>query len=179
MSIDIGLVKAAQRGDKESFAQVYDFIAPDLYRVALYTLGNTHDAEDVVSETFVEAYKGIKNLREPEKLKAWMMRILSIRCKRKIGEYVQGRQEKNIEDYTFSLSEPGDISLDSVHRMDLQQALEELSEEERLIINLATIQGYTVREVAEMLDSPQGTVSSKLYRALDKLRGMLDSNDGY
>jgi RNA polymerase sigma-70 factor (ECF subfamily) len=43
---------------------VYDAIAPELYKVALYTLGNQQDAEDAVSETFVEAFKGIKNLRD-------------------------------------------------------------------------------------------------------------------
>lgn len=176
MGIDIKLVEKAIKGDQSSFAQVYDYYAPDLYRVALYTLKNPHDAEDVVSETFVEAYRGIKNLRDPSKIKPWLMRILSIRCKRKIGEYVQGRQESDLDDHIFVLEGGGDLSLDSIHRLDLIEALDNLNEEERLIISLATIQGYTVREVAEILDSPQGTVSSKLYRALDKLRGMLPSD---
>lgn len=173
MGIDIAIVEAAIKGDKDSFAQVYDFYALDLYRVALYTLGNSFDAEDVVSETFVEAFKGIKNLREPAKVKNWMMRILSIRCKRKIGEYIQDRNESDIEDFTFILSDNQDLSFDTVQRVDLVEALNQLTEEERLIISLATIQGYTVREVAEMLESPQGTVSSKLYRSLDKLRAIL------
>ena len=86
--IDVEIVKAAKRGDPESFARVYDMIAPELYRVALYTLGNAQDAEDAVSETFVEAYKGIRNLRDESSFKRWMMTILSIRCKRRIGGYI-------------------------------------------------------------------------------------------
>ena len=54
---------------------LYDQVAKDLYRVALYTLGNPQDAEDVVSETFLEAYKGLRNLRDDSKFKAWIMRI--------------------------------------------------------------------------------------------------------
>lgn len=177
MGIDVELVKAAQTGDKASFAQVYDYYALDLYRVALYTLGNTHDAEDVVSETFLEAYRGIKNLRDPEKVKPWMMRILSIRCKRKIGEYIQGRREMDIEDYTFVLSESGDLSLETVQRLDVVEALNQLTDEERLIISLATIEGHTAKEIAQILEKPQGTVSSKLYRALAKLRELLQMDE--
>ena len=80
--IDVNKVEAARDGDRESFAQVYECIAPDLYKVALYTLGNAHDAEDVVSEAFIEAYRGIANLRDPSSFKPWMMKILSVRCKR-------------------------------------------------------------------------------------------------
>ena len=85
MKIETEPVRSARLGDKESFAQVYDQVAMDLYKVALYTLGNAHDAEDVVSETFIEAYKGIKNLRDDSSFKPWIMRILSIRCHRAPG----------------------------------------------------------------------------------------------
>lgn len=173
MSLDIELVKSAIRGDKNSFAQVYDYYSSDLYRVAMYTLGNSFDAEDVVSETFMESFKGIKNLRDPEKIKAWMMRILSIRCKRKIAEYIQARNDTDIEEVSFALSDSTDISFDTIQRVDLVEALEQLTQEERLIISLSTIQGYTVREVSDIMDKPQGTISSKLYRAIDKLRSIL------
>lgn len=172
--IDTKIVRAAQNGDKQAFAEVYDWIALDLYRVALYTLGNPHDAEDVVQETFVEAYKGIKNLREPDKIKPWMMRILSIRCKRKIGEYVQDRKEMDLDDVIYGLEDGTNISSDVPQMIDVMDAIGELTAEERLIISLATVQGYTVREVAEFLDSPQGTVSSKLHRALAKVRDTLN-----
>ena len=99
MVVDVEAVKRARLGDKESFGEVYQQIADDLYRVALYSLGNAHDAQDVVSETFMEAYKGIKNLRDEGSFKAWIMRILSIRCKRKIGQYIAGRNELDIDDF--------------------------------------------------------------------------------
>lgn len=107
MVVDVAAVEKARRGDKDSFAEVYRQIADDLYRVALYSLGNSHDAQDVVSETFIEAYKGIANLRDENSFKPWIMRILSIRCKRKIGQYISGRNELDIDDF-LDLSEEGE-----------------------------------------------------------------------
>lgn len=174
MVIDVNAVKQARLGDKDSFAAVYQQIADDLYRVALYSLGNAHDAQDVVSETFIEAYKGIKNLRDDNSFKPWIMRILSIRCKRKIGQYISGRNEMDIDDF-LDLKEDGDsVEEQSTLRLTLVRALDSLTPQEREIVALAVIQGYTVRETAEILGAPQGTVSSKLHRTLKKLRTILE-----
>lgn len=174
MVVDVTAVKQARLGDKDSFAEVYQQIADDLYRVALYSLGNAHDAQDVVSETFIEAYKGIKNLRDDNSFKPWIMRILSIRCKRKIGQYITGRSEMDIEDF-LDLSEEGDgLEEKSTRKIALVNALETLTPQERQIIALAVVQGYTVRETAEILGAPQGTISSKLHRTLKKLRVQLE-----
>lgn len=173
LELDIAKVEAAKQGDADSFAEVYNSISQDLYRVALYTLGNSYDAEDVVSETFMEAYKGIKNLRDSSKCKAWMMKILSIRCKRKISQYVTDRQNFDI-DTILDLSDLTNLSSDVSEQMTLVQALKHLSEQERLIISLAVVQGYTTKEVAQMIGSPHGTVSSKLHRSLAKLRRLME-----
>lgn len=176
MVIDVEAVRKARLGDQDSFAEVYQQIADDLYRVALYSLGNSHDAQDVVSETFIEAYKGLKNLRDENSFKPWIMRILSIRCKRKIGQYVSGRNELDIEDF-LDLSEEGEgLESQSTQKLALLHALDSLSSQEREIVALAVIQGYTVRETAEILGAPQGTVSSKLHRTLKKLRALLEES---
>ena len=123
------LVTQAQAGSRAAFGELYESLAGDLYRMALYTLGSQQDAEDAVADTFAEAWKGIKNLREPEAFRSWMFRILSARCKRQI-------------------------------------------------VLLSVLEGYTMREIASMLEMPQGTVSSKLSRSLKKLRLQLQDTDG-
>ena len=177
MVIDISKVEAARAGDKGCFAQVYESIAPDLYKVALYTLGNSYDAEDVVSETFIEAYKGIANLRDPSSFKPWMMKILSVRCKRKIAEYVKHKNTFDIENFMASLSDEVDLSSDISEQVTVTGALSRLSSSERQIIALSVLQGYTTKEIAKILGSPQGTISSKLHRALAKLRKMLEAGE--
>ena len=98
MEISAQDVARAREGDREAFGRLYDGVARELYRVALYTLGNPQDAEDVVAETFLEAWKGIQGLREPERFRQWMLRILSIRCKRRVGRYVQEKGNIDIDD---------------------------------------------------------------------------------
>ena len=177
MVIDIKKVDAARRGDKESFAQVYESVAPDLYKVALYTLGNAYDAEDVVSETFIEAYRGIAKLREPASFRAWIMKILSTRCKHKIAEYIRGKNEFDLESFSVTLAEETDISSDVSEQITVMKALGQLNETERMIIALSVISGYTTKEIARIMGSPHGTVSSKLHRALAKMRKMLEAQE--
>lgn len=177
MKIDTAKVDAARQGDQESFAEVYQCIAPDLYKVALYTLGNPHDAEDVVSETFIEAYKGISNLRDVGSFKPWMMKILSVRCKRKIADYVKHKNTFDLDNFVSSLSDESDLSADVSEQMTVLGAMQRLSHQERQIIALSVIQGYTTKEIAQILGSPQGTVSSKLHRSLAKLRRMVQAQE--
>ena len=76
MKLDTALVLEAQKGGQEGFTKLYQAVAPSLYRTALYTLGNSHDAEDVVSETFIEAYRGLSGLRDPQAFMPWIYRIV-------------------------------------------------------------------------------------------------------
>ncbi len=173
--IDVETVRAARLGDKESFASAYDQIAPELYRVALYTLGNRHDAEDIVSETFIEAYKGIKNLRDDANFKKWIFTILSVRCKRRIGGYIKERKNIDIDEISEMPDTLETQSADCTDRVAVFTALDQISRQERLIVVLSVLQGYTTREISEALGMPHGTVSSKLYRALKKLRSLLET----
>ena len=80
VKLDTALVLDAQKGGQEGFTRLYQAVAPSLYRTALYTLGNSHDAEDVVSETFIEAYRGLGGLRDPQAFLPGMFGIVSARC---------------------------------------------------------------------------------------------------
>jgi len=169
MNVDAGAVRRAKEGNIESFEMVYSQVAPDLYKVALYTLGNTHDAEDAVSETFLEAFKGIRNLRDENSFRPWIMKILSIRCKRRIGQYVKDKNSIDIDEILDLSSNEGDPS----QKAEVLTALDQLNHDERLIVVLSVLQGYTSKEIGSILSCPQGTVSSKLHRSLKKLRAML------
>ena len=174
MKIETELVRSARLGDKESFAQVYDQVAMDLYKVALYTLGNAHDAEDVVSETFIEAYRGLGALRDPQAFVPWIYRILSARCNRKIREYVRARNQTDIDQMLELPGEQNEFSETVLERTDLLHALGQLAAEEKQIVILSVIEGYTAKEIAAIVGSPQGTVSSKLFRAFKKMRKHLE-----
>ena len=142
MVIDIEKIEAARKGDKDSFAQVYQSISSDLYKVAYYALGNSHDAEDAVSEAFVEAYKSIAKLRDAGSFKPWMMKILSIRCKRKIAEYVKGKAVFDIEGFMTTLADETDVSANVSEQITVMNAMSRLNHQERLIVVLSVFSAW-------------------------------------
>ena len=164
-------IERARDGDREAFGRLYEAVALDLYRMALYTLGDPQDAEDMVAETFLEAWKGIHNLRETDRFRQWMLRILSVRCKRRVARYIQEKGNIDIDDYL----EEG-VPDTGGPRAEVRDAMARRAPDERQIVLLSVLEGYTMREIAGMLGLPQGTVSSKLHRTLKKLRQMLGDN---
>lgn len=174
MKVDMDLIAKASSGDRNAFGELYNFCYKDLYKFALYTLGNADDAADVVSDTFVDIWRGLPKLREPEAFSSWAFRILSVHCKREIGTIIKKRSTFNIDDLIETPSdESGSVEEDISESAALAAAMAQLEPEERMIVVLSVLHGYTNREIAEMTGKPQGTISSKLHRTYAKLREML------
>lgn len=168
------LVEQARQGDAEAFSRIYEHWQGELYKYALYILGNRYDAEDVVSECFIEAFRGLKNLREPAAFKGWIFKILSIRCKRRIGEFIRARNTLNVDDFLLLPSDSPALDETSVENVQLLKALEEIKPDERMILILSAVHGYTTKEIAAILGRPHGTVSARLHRTYGKLRNLME-----
>ncbi len=156
----------ARAGDVEAFARLYEEIYRDLYRFALYTLKNTHDAEDAVSDTVADAWQGIRGLRRTEAFRAWMFRILTNKCRRRLGQYAN----KALSLPEDLAEEPRDIG----RNIDVRRAFAALSDEERMILALNIFGGYTSREIGRLLHMSNNTVRSKQSRALKKMEARLE-----
>ena len=165
------LVSAAKKGDKNAFSQLYQEIYKELYKFALYCLKDEQDAEDAVSEAVLDAWQGMHRLRQDDAFRPWMFKILSAKCKRRMRAYVRHRSETNLEDLEIPVSG----GFESGESMELRSALNQLSDEERLILSLVITGGYDSGEVASMLRMNRNTVRSKQSRALAKLKTMLSS----
>ena len=175
MNVGKDTVVNAIKGDKNSFADLYYCCYKDFYNFALYILGNPEDAADVVADAFVEIWKGIGKLRSPKAFAPWAFKILSIRCKIEISENIKRRGEFDFNELIetpFAGSE--NLEEDIAQGTTLALALMELDAEERMIIVLSVLYGYTHREIAEIIGKPQGTVGSKLYRTYAKLRKRIE-----
>jgi RNA polymerase sigma-70 factor (ECF subfamily) len=166
------LVKAARRGDAEAFAELYGKIYGDMYRFALYTLRNTADAEDVVSEAVTDAYASIRKLRTEEAFKSWIFRILTNKCTDKLREY--SKKTFELDEEVMNLHAEAGPEEGAVVR----KIFFELSEEERLIIGMHLFCGYKSREIAEILHMNENTVRSKESRGLKKMAIELESQEG-
>ncbi len=180
----IGVVHLADQADFEADAMQY---APQLYSAALRMTRNPADAEDVLQETFLKAYRAYHTFTAGTNLKAWLYRILTNTY---INKYRKAQRRPNevelgeLEDFylykrmgesgTSSASESAETEvLESIVDTDVKAALEALPEHFRLPVLLADVEGFSYKEIAEMLDVPIGTVMSRLHRGRKALQKRL------
>ena len=122
----------------EDFAAKYEKVYQDMFRFALYTLKNRHEAEDVVSETVLDAWKGIEGLKDENAFRAWIFRILANKCRQKLKSYLNRAVEL-----------PADLAWrerDTSEDMDVRAAFYKLNDEERLILSSSLFGGYTGKD---------------------------------
>jgi RNA polymerase sigma-70 factor (ECF subfamily) len=157
-------------------------LLPGLYSAALRLTRNPSDAEDVVQETFLRAYRGFAGFQEGTNLKAWMYRILTntfINSYRKKKRQPTEVLEDELPDWYLydQLGGEGAVDsaettvLESIPDEDVRAALDALPEAFRMAVWLVDVEGFSYKETAEILDVPIGTVMSRLHRgrkALEK-----------
>lgn len=165
MELQKELILRARQGDAKAFAELYRGIYQDLYRFALYTLKHRQDAEDAVGDTVVDAWKGIRKLKNEEAFRSWIFRILACKCRRKLKSYGDREMELQ-EDLESRVREIGED-------LDVREAFFRLSGEERMILALNLFAGYSSREIGTFLAEKDSTVRSKQRRALQKMRTWL------
>src|SRR6476659_5561737 len=160
---------------------------PSLYSAAMRMTRNPADAEDLVQETYLKAYRGFGSFQEGTNLKAWLYRILtntfinSYRAKKRRPEQTEldevedlylSRRLGGLEAAQASRSAEEEV-LDHFTDDQVKQALESLPEAFRMAVLLADVEGFSYKEIAEILDIPIGTVMSRLHRGRKALQKRL------
>ena len=157
-------------------------LLPGMYSAAFRLTRNSADAEDLVQETFLRAYRAFHQFEPGTNLKAWLYRILTntfINSYRKRQREPQTISEDEVEDwYLYSkMTEEGmepsaeAAVLESLPDEDVQEALSSLPEQFRMAVLLADVEGFSYKEIADIMGVPIGTVMSRLHRgrkALEK-----------
>jgi RNA polymerase sigma-70 factor (ECF subfamily) len=173
---DMELVRRVRKGDEAAFRRVVDIHGPRLYLLAMSMLGNSEDAQDVVQETFVGAFRGLRGFQGRSTVKTWLTRILmnNVADLRRRGRL---RKTLPLDEAAEQLgasparrvTETGRADM----RMDIAAVVGRLPEEHRTVIVLREVQGMTYEEIAAALGVPRGTVESRLFRARQKLKEIL------
>jgi RNA polymerase sigma-70 factor (ECF subfamily) len=164
--------------DQAAFADLAMEYMPALYSAAVHMTRNRADAEDLVQETYLRAYRGFGGFQEGTNLKAWLFRILTNAYINSYRSKQRRPQEADLEDVedlylyhhlpsveqaTRGRSSESHV-LERISDCEVKAAIESLPEQYRLPVYLADVEGFAYKEIAEMLDIPIGTVMSRLHR---------------
>lgn len=156
-----------------------------LYAAAMRMTRNPADAEDLVQETYAKAFAARRSFEPGTNLKAWLYRIQTnafINTYRKRQREPQRSDAESVEDWQLAraashqssgLATTEEKALEAIGDVDVREALAQLPDEFRLAVYLSDVEGFAYKEIAEIMESPVGTVMSRLHRGRKMLRELL------
>jgi RNA polymerase sigma-70 factor (ECF subfamily) len=160
------LVESAKRGDKKAFERIVQRYHNELYYTALGIVKSGWDALDICQETFLKAFSSLDTLKDVSKFRSWINRILINKCNDNF------RKNKGVTVVDFIENE-GFLEDSKEENIDLLNALSLLKEDTRIILTLRYFQDLPIKEIASIMDIPEGTVKSRLSNGLKELRKMM------
>jgi RNA polymerase sigma-70 factor (ECF subfamily) len=174
------LMERAARGDEAAFASLYDELAPLVYGVALRVVRNPAMAEEIAQEAFVEMWRLAARFDTTRgSVTSWASTITH----RKAVDRVRSEQARtDREDRDHTTTQPANEDAEAVSNVEraettaeVRNALDSLTQAQREAVTLAFYGGYTYKEVAVLLNTPEGTIKTRIRDGLIKLRDQLGS----
>jgi RNA polymerase sigma-70 factor (ECF subfamily) len=181
-SKDLVLESAADRTTRfERDALVF---MDQLYSAALRYTKNPEDARDLVQDTYLKAFSSFHQFEEGTNLRAWLYRVLTTTF---INTYRKGQRQPQLtngeledwqvaeaQSHTSDLGKSAEVeALENLPDSDIKRALQEIPEDFRIAVYLADVEGFSYKEIAEIVGVPSGTVMSRLHRGRKLLREKL------
>ena len=180
---DLAFVAKARSGDRDAFRALVERHSRGLFRLAYRMTGNQQDAEDVVQESFLRAYRQLGNFDERASFGTWIYRIVTncsldvVRSRKRRAEHF-APAEDSTEDIVAELPAhdptPERSALSSEVRARVAEAMKELSETERTAFVLRHYEGMRIEEVSRILECQPGAAKHSVFRAVQKLRRALE-----
>lgn len=152
--------------DAQTFQQEAMKLERLLYHICYGMLHNQSDCEDAIQEALLRAWKNRHQLRDMEHFRSWLCRITANACQ----DVLRKRQHEGVYDDAMADNQPASIDLE---QMVLRDALSTLSPEVRVCMTLYYLDGIPVREVAQTLEIPEGTVKTRLMKGREKMSKLL------
>ena len=174
-------LERARRGDLDSFRRIVEKHSPDVYGLAFKLTRNTDDADDVVQETFIKAWKSLPSFEGRAALGTWLYRIATncaydlLRKRNRLAareESLDGGSGRQVEDLAerHSLTGEGKLHLNRDFPRELGRALEALTDPERTVFVLRHLEERPLVEIGELLGMKTNAVKQTVFRAVRKVR---------
>ncbi len=162
MISDADLIKGCIEGDRRMQKQLYDQFSPKMYAVCLRYMGNADDAQDILQEGFIKIFKNLERFRGEGSFEGWVRRIF-------VNTAIEHIRKKKLN---LSLTEKEDTieyksvsAVDNINEKDLLKIVSDLSPGYRSVFNLYVVEGFSHKEIGELLGINEGTSKSQLARA--------------
>ena len=173
--MDRDLIGGAQQGDREAFVSLIHGRVDRLFAIAYRILRDVDRAEDALQEALVLAWRDLRGLRDPDRLDAWLHRLVVRAC------IAHAKREKRYEANLFGRIQPDStIAADDMARVadrdQLARGFDRLVPEQRAILVLRHFLGYSSAEIADTLGIPSGTARSRLFNAHRAMRAALEAD---
>ena len=180
-SDDEKLVSQTLTGDRDAFGVLVHKYQEMVYAYAFQKVRNEEDAQDITQEVFWRAYHHLYQLRQPHRFRSWLYTIMSNECNRRLVSVIKTRRrETALEDATEDVlrTEPAHTAPTEGWRVDLEQAISELADENRIAVSMFYMGDRSLKEISEFLGVSVNTVKGKLYRARQQLGNALSERYG-
>lgn len=172
------LVIRARKGDEAAFSELLDMYQRKIFNFVLSRVRNRETAEDVTQEVLVKAYFNLPKLKDLTRFRSWLFSIASNHLKDMMRRRKLPTVEDNNEPPSRERYVEEDMTDEAVHEESrarlLRQALERLTIEQRSVLTLCDIEGFSYREISQIMKIPLGTVQSRIFYARKKLREILE-----
>ena len=171
---------------KDSHAQFEKLVSPhfnNLYKLAYRLTGQRDNAEDLVQDLLLKIYPRLEEIQGIDKLAAWLSRVL---YRLFIDQYRQQQRspinfmsDENViyDTHASNIAGPSDVASAELIQELINSALEQLNEDRRILIMLHDVEGYNLQEINDMTGIPVGTIKSRLSRARNKLRKIIQTRE--
>ncbi len=166
----MSLIKKAKKGDDEAFYELMQIHKIRLLKIAYSYLRNEEDALEALQEVTFRAYRSIHKVKEPDYFSTWLIRIMLNYC------HDQARRKKRIADTELldNLAE----TVDHSQTLEIQEALLKIDSRCREVIILKYYHDLRIKDIAEILESPESTIKTWLYKGLKALRNHMEDRSG-
>jgi RNA polymerase sigma factor (sigma-70 family) len=170
------VVERCKGGDRQAQFELYRLYSQAMYNICLRMLGNQHDAEDLLQNSFVDVFRHLQSFRYQSSVGAWIKRIVVNNCinhlkKRRLAiTELNERTVSDEPDSGFQESYQPKLSVETV-----KKAVAALPDGYRVVFSLYMFEGYDHKEIGEILDISEATSKSQYSRAKRKLRELLES----
>lgn len=171
---------------KDSHARFEALVSPhmnNLYKLAYRLTGQRDYAEDLVQDLLLKVYPRLKEMQGIEKLAAWLSRVLyrmfidQYRRQQRSPIHLMSDEDVIYDTHASNMAGPSEVANAALTQELINNALEQLSEDRRILIMLHDVEEYSLQEINEMTDIPVGTIKSRLSRARNKLRKIIQNRE--